>query len=555
VAALLFLAIGCGGNGGGGQHDAGGDAGGGGSEDMTRTGTPEDLAMPTTPGHDLAMPLPPGPDLATPLPPGPDLAMTAPPDMAAPPQAHLRFVHAAPVAGKLDVYLQGTTTPLFAGVAYGAATPYVAVPPGMVTLEVRAAGDAPTVPAKFTTPVTPLAADASVSAVGAGLVGGADATSTYRVTFLSDSAAATVPGKANVRLFQASYAFAATIMLGFDLNDDGTPEAKLARFGDSDAAGLAVDAARPLRVSLWNNTTRQGSFTIPASSLRAGASLLVVLSGLNRMPGEPDSFVLLASEATAAAATPDALLVRQDPALFVLEAADSGAIDLFAGDKKVLTNRAFPTVVGALPLIQPAPSPDGLTLAAFPTSAATMPPDSGKLGDFTIKPLEAGRRYLVVLSGMPSAGRPLQLDAWADQFAGPQPDMFGRVRVINAVADVPGTIDVGRWVTNAFKDLVVGSATPFDGVGFGATSDAAGTPIVDGTTQVGLNPAVRASGTTAPVKHFTLPMQMSTDRFFVVPAGALAPTGTQQPLKLIVVTAPRESLAPIAIKQLLSPLP
>jgi hypothetical protein len=546
---LATLVTGCGGNGDGDGHpDLAGS-----THDLAQAPVADDLSMPTV-MQDLSMPTV-MQDLSVPATP-PDLSLpTVPPDLAVTKQAHLRFVHASPVAGKLDVYLQGATTPLFAGVAYGAATPYAALPPGMVTLEVRTAGDPATAAPKLTTPATAITADTSVSAIGAGLVAGTDAASTFRIAFLADSAAAPAAGKVNVRLFQASYAIAATVMLGFDLGDDGSQEAKLARFADSDPAGFAVDAAQALRVSLWNNTNRQGSFTIPASALRAGASLLVVLSGLNRMPGEPESFVLLASESTTAAPSPGATTVRQDPALFVLNAADTGAIDLFAGDKKVVTNRAFPTAVGALPLIQPAPSADGITLAAFPTSASTMPPTMGKLGDFTVKPLEAGRRYLVVLSGMPAAGRALQLDAWADEFVGPQPDMFGRMRVVNAITDIAGSIDVGRWVTNAFKDLVVGTAMPFNGIGYGLTTEAGGTPIVDGMTQVGLNPAIRASGTTAPVKHFTLATQMSTDRFFVVPAGAVAPGAGQQTLKLIVVNAPRESIAPIAIKQLLSPLP
>jgi hypothetical protein len=536
---------------GGSGHDLG--TGGNGGGDLAQAPPAADLS-PSAPA-DLAVVTGPSPDLSTPAGPPNDLSVTPATDTATAPQGHLRFVHASPVAGKLDVYLQGATVPLFANVAYGGATPYAALPAGMVTLEVRSAGDPASAPAKLTTPATALAADAGISAVAAGLLGGTDAASTLRVAFLSESFAVPAAGKANVRLFQASYAIGATVMLGFDLGDDGSQEAKLARFGDSDAAGFAVDGGKPLRVSLWNGATRQGSFTVPAAAVRSGASLLLLFAGLNRLPDQPDSFVLLASEATAAAASPDAQLVRQDPALFVLQAADSGAVDLFAGDKKVVTNKAFPTAVGALPLIQPSPSPDGLVLSVYPTSAATSPPAGGKLGDFTVKPLEAGRRYLVVLSGAPAAARPLQLDSWADEFVGPQADMFGRVRVINAVTDLAGGIDVGRWVTNAYKDLVVGGVTPFAGLGFGLASEAGGTPVVDGATQVGLNPAIRESGTTAPVKHFTLATQMSTDRFFVVPAGAVAPVSGQQTLKLIVVNAPRESLAPIAIKQLLSPLP
>jgi hypothetical protein len=53
--------------------------------------------------------------------------------------AKLRFVHASPDMPPVDVLLPGGTV-LFSNVAFGQATPYVEVPPGTVTMEVRAAG-------------------------------------------------------------------------------------------------------------------------------------------------------------------------------------------------------------------------------------------------------------------------------------------------------------------------------------------------------------------------------------------------------------------------------
>jgi hypothetical protein len=38
----------------------------------------------------------------------------------------------------------------------------------------------------------------------------------------------------------------------------------------------------------------------------------------------------------------------------------------------VVTNKAFPTAVGALPLIQPSPSPDGLVLSGAPAAARPL---------------------------------------------------------------------------------------------------------------------------------------------------------------------------------------
>jgi uncharacterized protein DUF4397 len=526
----------------------------------------------TPPPGDLATadlsPPPPPPDLAaadlSPPPPPPDLAMTTPaPDLAQPSSpadtapaatAHLRIVQGAPVGGPFDIYVQGSTTPLFSAVGFGGVTAYADLPAAATVLELRTAGDAATATPKLVSDPIALAADQRVSALALGLTGGSDATSKLRIAPLVEGFSAPGAGKARLRFVQGSYAAgAATATLGFDLGDDGSVELMLGRFADSAAEGVEVTAGKALPLALVSSAgVRQTSFTLPASLLGEGATAWVVLAGNNLMPHDAGAFTAIVAGTTGAASA----MVRQDPKLFVLVAAADlpAPIDLFLGDRKVVTNRALPTAAGALTALQLPPG-SGQSLTAFPTSASTTPPATGALGSFATGALEAGERYLAVLSGLsttPPAGRELQLHLYRDDFAPPASDMFGRIRVLDAVADVAGTVDVGRWVTNAWVEVLDGGNLPFAGLAFGGSSPASGTPIVDAGAQSPLNPAVRAGGTTTPVKHATVGTQMATDRFFGIPAGALVPATGQVPLRFIVVTAPRESLGAMAVKS--SPL-
>jgi hypothetical protein len=64
-----------------------------------------------------------------PQPPSPDAPESPPPDAPpAPAMSLLRVLHASPVAANLDVYVAGSTTPLFSNVAYGSVTAYATIP-------------------------------------------------------------------------------------------------------------------------------------------------------------------------------------------------------------------------------------------------------------------------------------------------------------------------------------------------------------------------------------------------------------------------------------------
>jgi hypothetical protein len=502
---------------------------------------PPDLSQLDTNAADMtAQPDLTRPDLSDPLandmtvlPPSPDLLVIEP--------AHVRLVHASPAMGAMDIYLQGATTPLFAGVALDTATSFADLPPGNVVFEVRAAGDAPTVAPKYVSDPLVLTSGLRVTSVALGNPAATDVTR-FQIKPVTENFAAPTAGQARLRFVEASIVF--TPSIGIDLADDGTADVSgLLRFDASDAAGQAVTAGSALPLAILKSTgERQTSFTLPASALGDGSAALVVLVGNNAMPHDPTSFVLLVVGANG-----PALVVRQDPSLFLLNAiADPIGVDCFVGNTKVATS----TFGGAIKKLQGSPSLTGTTLAVYPTSAATTPPATGLLGTFSTGAIAAGERYLAVLSGLTTITAPasgaLQLNVYRDDFVPKQADGFGRVRIINAVADL-ASIDVGRYVAG-FTEVVDGTTNPFDALGFAAASPAAGTPIVANAAQVGLNPTVRQTGTTAPIKHFLLAAQMSTDRFFGIPAGTLAPTGTQQLMRFLVINAPRESLGAMTVK-------
>ena len=511
--------------------------------DMTAPPVPADLSQPITNSPDMTMAV--IPDLNLPIvndmtsaPATPDLLVIAP--------ARLRVVHASPAMGAFDVYLQGTTTPLFSAVALDTATAFADLPPGTVILEVRAAGDPATAAPKYTSDPLVLTAGERVTGVALGNPTAMD-TTRFQIKPVVEAFAAPTAGQARLRFVEGSIAFNPSI--GLDFADDGTIDLSgLLRLDVSDAAGQAVTAGSALPVAIMKSTgERQTSFTLPASAVTDGSSALVILTGNNVMPHDPMSFVLLVVGASG-----PALVVKQDPSLFLLNvAADPIGVDFFAGNTKVATS----TFGGAIKKLQGSPSLTGPTLTVYPTSAGTTPPATGQLGTFSTGATAAGERYLAVLSGLSTAAAgtqgALRLDVYRDDFVPKQADGFGRVRIINAVADLD-SIDVGRYTTT-FNDVTDGAANPFNGLAFAASSTGTGTPIVFNQAQVGLNPTVRQTGTTMPFKHFILAAQMSTDRFFGVPAGTLVPVGTQQPLRFVVVNAPRESLGAMTVKSVLLP--
>lgn len=82
----------------------------------------------------------------------------------------LRIVHASATSDPFDIYLGATATPAFTGVAFGAATAYIAVSTGSTEVALRPAGAAASDPPVFTSSITVNEGE-SVTAVAASLLG------------------------------------------------------------------------------------------------------------------------------------------------------------------------------------------------------------------------------------------------------------------------------------------------------------------------------------------------------------------------------------------------
>jgi len=487
------------------------------------TASPDGGVEPDAPAPDAPLP-PDAPPPDAPLPPdAPPPTPDAPPPV---PTGQLRLVHAAPVAGPLDVYVEGEATPLFAAVAYGTATAYAALPEGSYRLVVREAGAAPTAPPIYTSEPVAIAADQSTTAIGGGLVGSMMPDQQFRIAAYRDGFAAPAPGSARVRIVHDSYSLPT---VAIDVGDDGSAEVDtLTRFADTGEAGLEVAAGSDRALALVGVTAprpKLGSFQLPSSAIGSGDTAYVVVTGLlNVRPRDPRGLVLLVVPAHGAARA-----VRLDPGVFLLAAsADAPAIDAYAAGVKIFDNLAF----GRIATRRLPPTAAGHALAFYPTGADPM--TATPLATLSTGALDAGQQYLVVLAGLVAPAGPdgaLALRVVRDELP-LDLDPNGRIRVVHAASGV-GAIDVGRFspgMNPTWNDVA-----DFAGIAPGASSSAAGTAILDASAAVPVNPGVRATGDGAAPLRFVLGALMNTDRFYAVVAGAWAPTGMQRAIRVVIV--------------------
>jgi len=69
-----------------------------------------------------------------------DDPLIAPPDNG---MAEIRVIHGSPDAPAVDIYVEGSTTPLVEDLAYGDASSYASVDAGTYNVQIRAAGADP----------------------------------------------------------------------------------------------------------------------------------------------------------------------------------------------------------------------------------------------------------------------------------------------------------------------------------------------------------------------------------------------------------------------------
>jgi len=421
--------------------------------------------------------------------------------------AQLRAVHASPDAPGVDIYVNDSTTPVVTNLVYGSASPYLEVPAGPHTVQLRAHGaDPATTDPVYEADVT-LAADQKVTAVAAGLLASADPADAFRIIPFLEEFADPGAGNAAVRIVHAS-ADAPSVAL--DVANDGTPEVlDFARFTDTGAAGVPLPAGTAIRIGVWagDPLARASVFTTPA--LPAGANLFVIATGL--LAGDPadDGFSLLAVGPAGAIG-----FIRQDakPTVYALHASpDAPAVDIDANGAEVIADLAFAELSGGL-MVWPGAYELDFRAAGSPTVAASaMTPY-----------LEPGTAYLAIATGCLRGGTPaFQLLPVADGFVGGATDAI--VRIVHASPDAPA-VDIGPVVGGDVTALA-----DYTDLAFGEASPAAGTALPVGPLTVG----VAATGTDDPVATFDLAPYAGL-RGFAVASGSLGGTGENFRLVLVV---------------------
>jgi hypothetical protein len=320
--------------------------------------------------------------------------------------AQVRVVHASPGAGNVDVYAMGSTEPLVADLAYGAATAYVEVPAGDYVFEIRPAGAAPEDAPLYSSDTVTVAPDTLSTAVAAGVVGAKDEASAFRILALTDAFEAPAAGTARVRILHAG---ADAPDVDVDVGNDGMPEIEgLARFTATDAAGVELPADAPLSVGVWAAGERITQFSIPG--LPDGATILVAATGLVvSLPREETGFGLL--PVLTEAALP---IIRQDPRVYALHAFSAAAaaeVDVCFEGTVLVDGLTWADPTTSLGSFQVAPGDYDVTLQANADDCA----GTDLVGPVATGALAAGEQYLATV-GATAAGEP-QLIVATEEFS------------------------------------------------------------------------------------------------------------------------------------------
>lgn len=434
---------------------------------------------------------------------------TTPPPM--PERPLIRVIHMSPDAPAVDVYVEGSSTPLFTNAAYGAVTAYVNVPAGDYTVEIRPAGADPGSTPVYTVDLT-IGADDKITAIAAGLIGSSDPADQFRILPQVEAFGTPAAGNSIVRIVHAS-ADAPTVAI--DIGNDGSPEiTDFERFADTGAAGVELPAGTALQIGIWagNPLARVTAFTTP--NLPDGGEMFVIAAGLvAKLPRETDGFSLFAV-GTTDPVTPG--FIRQNPTVYALHASpDAPSVDILVGgtQTELATDLAFAGISDPIQ-VPPAAYTLDFRVHGTQTIAATV----------TTPSLAAGERYLAVATGFVArtGAEPFQLEAFRDGF-----DLSlttPLLRVVHSSPDAPavdvGVVDMGE--VQAIDD--------FTNLSFPNASVEAGTEVPAATLPIG----VAATGTTTPVAQFAV-TTVAGLRAFAVAAGALTPGMGEAPFQLLVV--------------------
>ncbi|TSC27709.1 DUF4397 domain-containing protein [Corallococcus sp. Z5C101001] len=386
---------------------------------------------------------------------------------------------------RMEVHSSAASQPLFTGVEPGAAgaKAFIAVTPGAkLTFTLRRTGAAPSQPAVATSAEVSLAEGGRLTLLAMGGVAsqGTSEVNAPKLLVLDDSAFGAVPpGEVRVRHVTADQVIA-DFFPRFLKTDSGDELPEVTPFtADPEVKGRVIPEATTRLLVRGSIDTPEPSqsgelgYTLPAGALVKGQAYYVLSSGDDRRamndPGASTLWLIPVGK-------DGAVRMKRDPLLYFFHALDSGA-PLKALSQGVPVAADFRYGSDPKPGDLPA-SAAGHTLSfVLQSDGATS-----VLGGVQTGPLEAGRRYLVVVSGQAGGTGALAPRAFVVPDTFPSEAQDARVRFVNACAASPATgaslgyFDValdgssrGTTFTPVIQDVAYGTAGgATDGVAFPA---------------------------------------------------------------------------------------
>jgi hypothetical protein len=397
--------------------------------------------------------------------------------------ARLRVVHASPDAPPVDIYADGAL--LVPGAAWLDATPYLNVPQGTYTVDLRPAGAAASSPPIFTTQLA-LQGNRDTTVIAAGLLGSTAPADGFRLIATDDDWGA--PGGLTYRA-RIVHASPDAPTVGIDVGADGSNEITgLARFADTGAAGVELPIGAGLQVA----TTAFGaslSFSVPGFT--AGDEVTVIATGLLRSRANADdAFGLLAIDEDGVIG-----FVRQNPAVYALHASpDAPPVDIQAGGTTLVDDLAFRELSATVRV------PPGAYILDVLEGAS-----QGFVATIFTPTLNAGESYLAIATGFVFSSPSFQPILLADTATlGDDPTL----QIVHASPDAPA-VEIGVTAGGVFTPLTA----PLE---FTQQTGAEGIAVPPGTYNV----AIALPGGPVLFTFSGLPLDAG-DRYIAVATGAL----------------------------------
>ena len=447
-----------------------------------------------------------------------DDPLVQPPDNGT---AEIRVIHGSPDAPMVDIYVEGSATPVFEDLAYGDASAYATVDAGTYNVQIRAAGADPASAPVFETGNITLQTGDDLTALAAGLLASNDPADQFRVLALFEDFEAPAAGNAVVRVVHAS-PDAPTVDVDV-LNDGSSEIVDLARFEDTGSMGIALPAGSPLLIGILANDALVTTFTTPP--LAEGTEYYLIADGLvgQADPTAADAFKLLAVDENGSAAFieqngPDAGSVRLRA---VHASPDAPTVDVYV--EGVATPIITALAYGDASLYFPVdPGTYNVQLRAHPSTDAD--PIAYETGPVE---LAANQTVTAVASGFLTSADPA-----AEFRVLPLIEDFGAgtgalVRIVHSGPDAPSVdIDVGDDGTSEIEDLERFADTGMTGIGLPAGE----------SLQIG----IRVAGGDR-VTAFTTP-ELPADDLFVIATGSLVEPARDEDGFSLLVVGPEGSL-------------